>query len=128
MILLYEIVSTFEDIWIECLKDLERYRMTIEDNHENRNIWSDVVNFWNSKVFNIISTEIFSNSVSINFFLIFESQSNILVVKLEELLNTKKHENVSWNQKKETQQNVVMKLRIVNQQVIYRVIRSRDEH
>ncbi len=102
MILLYETVSTFEDIWIECLKDLERYRMTIEDNHENRNIWSDVASFWDSKMFDIISTETFSNNVSIDFSLTFESQSDILAVKLKELLDTKIHESVNWNQKKET--------------------------
>jgi hypothetical protein len=31
MALLYETVPTFEDTWIECLGDLGRYRMAIED-------------------------------------------------------------------------------------------------
>lgn len=31
MALLYETVPAFEDTWIECLGDLGRYRMAIED-------------------------------------------------------------------------------------------------
>ena len=31
MALLYETVPAFEDTWIECLGDLSRYRMAIED-------------------------------------------------------------------------------------------------
>lgn len=39
--LLYEIVSAFEDTWIECLGDLGRYRMAIEDDEpKDREVWS----------------------------------------------------------------------------------------
>ena len=48
--LLYETVSTFEDTWIECLGDLGRYRMAIEDDDiRDREIWSGVARFWYSK-------------------------------------------------------------------------------
>jgi hypothetical protein len=46
-------------------------------------------------MFDIISTETFSNNVSIDFSLTFESQSDILAVKLKELLDTKIHESVN---------------------------------
>lgn len=50
MALLYETVSTFEDTWIECLGDLGRYRMAIEDdNIRDREIWSNVARFWYCK-------------------------------------------------------------------------------
>lgn len=50
MALLYETVSTFEDTWIECLGDLGRYRMAIEDeNSRDREVWSGVARFWYSK-------------------------------------------------------------------------------
>ncbi|KAL2049789.1 hypothetical protein ABVK25_009884 [Lepraria finkii] len=48
--LLYETVSTFEDTWIECLGDLDRYRMAIEDDEfKDREVWSDVTCFWYNK-------------------------------------------------------------------------------
>lgn len=48
--LLYETVSTFEDTWIECLGDLGRYRMAIEDDEpKDREVWSGVARFWYSK-------------------------------------------------------------------------------
>ncbi|KAJ8065089.1 hypothetical protein OCU04_005802 [Sclerotinia nivalis] len=53
MALLYETVPTFEDIWIECLGDLARYRMAIEDDDiRDREIWTG----WYSKASNKVST------------------------------------------------------------------------
>ena len=50
MALLYETVPTFEDTWVECLGDLGRYRMAIEDEDlRDREVWSDVARFWYSK-------------------------------------------------------------------------------
>ena len=50
MALLYETVPTFEDTWIECLGDLGRYRMAIEDEDpRDRDVWSGVARFWYSK-------------------------------------------------------------------------------
>lgn len=50
MALLYETVATFEDTWIECLGDLARYRMAIEDDDiRDREVWSGVARFWYSK-------------------------------------------------------------------------------
>ena len=49
MALLYETVPAFEDTWIECLGDLGRYRMAIEDNAEDREDWNDVARSWYSK-------------------------------------------------------------------------------
>ncbi len=50
MALLYETVSTFEDTWIECLGDLARYRMAIEEEDpRDRDVWSGVARFWYSK-------------------------------------------------------------------------------
>lgn len=50
MALLYETVQTFEDTWIECLGDLSRYRMAIEDEDiRDREIWTDVSRYWYSK-------------------------------------------------------------------------------
>ena len=41
--LLYETVPAFEDAWVECLGDLARYRMAIEDNEpKEREDWSGV--------------------------------------------------------------------------------------
>lgn len=48
--LLYETVQSFEDTWIECLGDLGRYRMAIEDdNIRDREVWSGVARFWYGK-------------------------------------------------------------------------------
>uniref|UniRef100_A0A0B7KMS7 DNA/RNA-binding domain-containing protein n=1 Tax=Bionectria ochroleuca TaxID=29856 RepID=A0A0B7KMS7_BIOOC len=49
MALLYETVPAFEDTWVECLGDLARYRMAIEDNDkEDREIWTGVARQWYS--------------------------------------------------------------------------------
>ncbi|KAL8965797.1 MAG: hypothetical protein Q9197_006323 [Variospora fuerteventurae] len=51
MALLYETVSAFEETWIECLGDLARYRMAIEEHDaQDREIWGGVARFWYSKV------------------------------------------------------------------------------
>ena len=48
--LLYETVTTFEDTWIECLGDLGRYRMAIEDDDpRDREVWGGVARFWYGK-------------------------------------------------------------------------------
>ncbi|KAL8948776.1 MAG: hypothetical protein Q9183_007657, partial [Haloplaca sp. 2 TL-2023] len=50
MALLYETVTTFEDTWIECLGDLARYRMAIEDSSAgDREIWGGVAKAWYTK-------------------------------------------------------------------------------
>jgi hypothetical protein len=50
MALLYETVPTFEDTWIECLGDLARYRMAIEDDDiRDREVWIGVSRQWYSK-------------------------------------------------------------------------------
>ncbi|KAF8467860.1 hypothetical protein BDZ91DRAFT_782504 [Kalaharituber pfeilii] len=50
MALLYETVPAFEKIWIECLGDLGRYRMAIEDDDvEDRGAWTSVARSWYSK-------------------------------------------------------------------------------
>ncbi|KAF3034643.1 hypothetical protein E8E11_004121 [Didymella keratinophila] len=50
MALLYETVPAFEDTWIECLGDLGRYRMAIEDEDiRDRETWANVARFWYSK-------------------------------------------------------------------------------
>ncbi|CAK7241132.1 MAG: hypothetical protein STHCBS139747_002590 [Sporothrix thermara] len=47
--LLYETVPAFEDTWIECLGDLSRYRMAIEDdNVRTRDTWTAVSRRWYS--------------------------------------------------------------------------------
>jgi hypothetical protein len=50
MALLYETVPDFEDTWIECLGDLGRYRMAIEDDDvRDRDVWTGVARHWYSK-------------------------------------------------------------------------------
>jgi hypothetical protein len=50
MALLFETVPAFEDTWIECLGDLGRYRMAIEDEDiRDREIWTGVSRLWYSK-------------------------------------------------------------------------------
>ena len=50
MALLYETVPAFEDTWIECLGDLGRCRMAIEDDEpRDREVWSNVARFWYNK-------------------------------------------------------------------------------
>ena len=49
--LLLENVPAFEGIWIECLDDLARYRMAIEDSDsEIRKIWANVARNWYHQV------------------------------------------------------------------------------
>ena len=51
MALLYETVPAFEDKWIDCLGDLGRYRMAIEDDGpRDREVWSNVARFWYNTV------------------------------------------------------------------------------
>ena len=48
--LLYETISTFEDTWIECLGELGRYRMAVEDDEpKDREAWGNVARFWYNK-------------------------------------------------------------------------------
>lgn len=48
--LLYETLPAFTDTWIECLGDLGRYRMAIEDEDmRDREIWTSVSRHWYSK-------------------------------------------------------------------------------
>jgi len=50
MALLYETVPAFENTWIECLGDLGRYRMAIEDDDiRDREVWTNVARSWYSK-------------------------------------------------------------------------------
>jgi hypothetical protein len=50
MTLLMESVPTFEETWIECLGDLARYRMAIEEaDLRDREIWSGVARMWYNK-------------------------------------------------------------------------------
>lgn len=50
MTLLMESVSTFQDTWIECLGDIARYRMAIEDaDVRDREIWAGVARYWYRK-------------------------------------------------------------------------------
>ena len=50
MALLYETVPAFEGTWIECLGDLGRYRMAIEDDDiRDREVWTGVARHWYSK-------------------------------------------------------------------------------
>ena len=46
MALLFETVPTFTDTWIECLGDLARYRMAIEEDKEIHSIWGGVAARW----------------------------------------------------------------------------------
>ncbi|KAK3045454.1 hypothetical protein LTR09_012950 [Extremus antarcticus] len=48
MALLYETVPAFTDTWIECLGDLARYRMAIEDDKEVHTLWGGVASRWYS--------------------------------------------------------------------------------
>jgi hypothetical protein len=46
MTLFLETVTAFENTWIECLGDLGRYRMAIEDNVREREVWAQVARQW----------------------------------------------------------------------------------
>ena len=51
MTLLYETVPAFADTWVECLGDLGRYRMAVEDDdRRDRETWSSVSHYWYKKV------------------------------------------------------------------------------
>ncbi|KAL6405597.1 uncharacterized protein AUP68_11358 [Ilyonectria robusta] len=53
MALLYVTVPAFEDTWIECLGDLGRYRMAIEDDDiKDREVWTGVSQHWYGKASN----------------------------------------------------------------------------
>jgi hypothetical protein len=52
MALLYETVPAFEDTWIECVGDLGRYRMAIEDDIRDSEVWTGVVRHWYSEASN----------------------------------------------------------------------------
>ncbi|KAL7950979.1 hypothetical protein V8C42DRAFT_135170 [Trichoderma barbatum] len=57
MALLYETVPAFEDTWIECLGDLGRYRMAIEDDDiRDREVWTGVSRRWYHKAPHIFHT------------------------------------------------------------------------
>lgn len=49
MTLLYETVPYFRDTWIECLGDLARYRMAIEEDREPHAQWASVAASWYTK-------------------------------------------------------------------------------
>ena len=53
MALLVESVPSFEDTWIECLGDLARYRMAIEEvDRYDRDVWAGVAQYWYNKAAN----------------------------------------------------------------------------
>ncbi|UNI16683.1 hypothetical protein JDV02_003097 [Purpureocillium takamizusanense] len=47
--LLYETVPAFEEIWMECLGDLSRIRMDIEDDTQDKETWTDIAKDWYTK-------------------------------------------------------------------------------
>jgi hypothetical protein len=50
MTLLLESVRAFEETWIECLGDLARYRMAVEElDLRDREIWAGVARYWYNK-------------------------------------------------------------------------------
>jgi hypothetical protein len=50
MALLMESVPAFEDTWIECLGDLARYRMAVEEaDLRDREVWAGVARYWYNK-------------------------------------------------------------------------------
>ncbi|KAK8072160.1 hypothetical protein PG996_005508 [Apiospora saccharicola] len=56
MALLYETVPAFEATWMECLGDLGRYRMAIEDDDlRDREVWTSVSRRWYSKASDVVS-------------------------------------------------------------------------
>lgn len=47
MTLLLESVSDFKDTWIECLGDLARYRMAVEEyDYKDRDLWAGISRYW----------------------------------------------------------------------------------
>ncbi|KAI9723550.1 MAG: hypothetical protein M1828_004146 [Chrysothrix sp. TS-e1954] len=52
--LLYETVPNFEETWMECLGDLARYRMAIEErDRDARENWTEMARFWYTKVMDL---------------------------------------------------------------------------
>jgi len=50
MSLLYETVDEFKNVWTECLGDLARYRMAIENRDpRDREVWTGVARYWYAK-------------------------------------------------------------------------------
>ncbi|KKK22502.1 hypothetical protein ARAM_000595 [Aspergillus rambellii] len=50
MTLLLETVPSFEETWIECLGDLSRYRMAVEEtDFREREVWAGVARYWYNK-------------------------------------------------------------------------------
>ncbi|KAH7129834.1 hypothetical protein B0J13DRAFT_132685 [Dactylonectria estremocensis] len=50
MALLHETVPAFENVWTECLGDLARYRMAIENHNINdREVWTRISRYWYSR-------------------------------------------------------------------------------
>ena len=50
MVLLYEFILTFDNTWIDCLGDLGRYLMAVEDDGpRDREVWSNVDRLWYNK-------------------------------------------------------------------------------
>jgi hypothetical protein len=57
MALLYETVPAFKDTWTECLGDLGRYRMAIEDNDiREREVWTAISRDWYSRASDKVPT------------------------------------------------------------------------
>lgn len=55
MTLLYETVPAFIETWIECLGDLSRYRMAIEDvDMRDRETWTGVSRYWYTKASDLL--------------------------------------------------------------------------
>ncbi|KAK8073351.1 hypothetical protein PG994_004250 [Apiospora phragmitis] len=55
MALLYETVPVFEATWMECLGDIARYRMVIEDDEiRDREVWTAVSRAWYSKALDVV--------------------------------------------------------------------------
>ena len=52
MALLYETVPSFQDTWVECLGDLGRYRMAIDEDVKDRETWAAVSRLWYTKAAN----------------------------------------------------------------------------
>ncbi|KAF3031910.1 hypothetical protein E8E12_002634 [Didymella heteroderae] len=67
MALLYETVPAFEDTWLECLGDLGRYRMAIEDvDMRDKETWANVAQSWYSRAADKNPSEIYYYCRSMN--------------------------------------------------------------
>ncbi|PGH16873.1 hypothetical protein AJ79_01517 [Helicocarpus griseus UAMH5409] len=50
LLLLLEIVPALQDTWIECIDDLSRYRMVVEDGDiRDQKVWTRVARYWYNK-------------------------------------------------------------------------------